>query len=171
MKSLVATLIDNPDSLFVGCAKVFVAYCVSEWLAAPALLRMVGVLCLVDVITALVSAEVRVIARIRRVVLTIILTLTVQYFYTQLKVETQFNIGFDLASMVAGFFIIQELIVITNNCSDGGTKLPPKWMRFLKRAEGVLSADEVEDAALNLRQSQERTALAKLQDDRRDSQE
>ncbi len=131
----------------------------SLWLSIDVDLRILALLCVADVLLNLLNPVVSLWKTTRRLAGTFILVGIVHIVYRLAKEQTGLNLGFDLASVVSGFYCLGEAIFILKGIDAMGIDIPPALLSLVSKAEGLTGHDKQEIAALQLKQSQENVAL------------
>ncbi len=143
----------------VTTAKWGISLIASAWLAIDVDLRILALLCIADVLIVLFNPVASLWKTARRLAVTLILVGTVHIVYRLAKDQTGLNLGFDLASVVSGFYCLGEVIVILKGVSAMGIDIPPALLDLASKAEGLSGHNKQEIAALQLKQNQENVAL------------
>ena len=136
-----------------------ISFAASMWLAIDVDLRVLAVLCVADVLVGLINPAVSLFKTARRLAGTFIIVGTVHIVYSMARAQTGLNLGFDLGSVVSGFYCLGEAIVVLKGISAMGIDIPPVLLDLASKAEGLTGHDKQEIIALRLKQSQEDTAL------------
>ena len=131
----------------------------SMWLAIDIDLRLLAILCVADVLVGLLNPAVSLWKTAKRLTGTFILVGTVHIVYSLAKAHTGLNLGFDLGSVVSGFYCLGEAIFILKGIDAMGIQIPPALLDLASKAEGLTGHDKQEIIALKLKQKQEDIAL------------
>lgn len=148
------------DGILVVIVKFCISVVVGVWISVPAAVRVLCILSCIDVFTAFFNSKRHLRDVLRRVALSILLALTVDYVYNVAKIETGLNVGFDIATMVCSFYILGEIIFILQNCAEAGVSLPPALLTLISKAEGLTGVERQELNALSIRQTREVTIIS-----------
>lgn len=160
INAFLVTLMDK-DNQAVVYVKWVLAALAGIWVSVPAAVQLLCVLSVVDFGTALFDYHTSLRDLTKRLVLAIILTLSVHYCYTMAKAQVGLNLGFDVATVVASFYSLGEILAVMRNCARVGVRMPPRLIDLLSKAEGLTLEDKQELDAL--REKQTTVATAELQ--------
>lgn len=125
-----------PSSVFLVASKWLIAALIGFWVSVPLAMQTLVCVIVIDYATGLLRAS---IARrlssaaglrgLVKKVLTILLVLT-----AHLLVKAT-NLAWDFSMTIAGAFVANEVISITENCADAGVPIPPALLDVLLRAK------------------------------------
>ena len=125
-----------PDHWALNALKWIVAGCAAFWLSLPAAVQLLVVLSGFDLLSCLFTHRASLHATLKRIVVTLILTGAVEVVYVMAKDLSGFNLGFDIGTAVALFYVFGEMIELTLNCSTL-VRIPPPLVAFLEKAQGM----------------------------------
>lgn len=116
--------------------KVCLGAAVTLWISVPVAVQLLTLLFLFDIGSCLMTHRSSVQRTIRRAAVTSILCGAVYTTWFMAKNITGLALGWDVGSVVGGYYIIGELIEITLNC---GTVIgiPPKFVKWLETAQSM----------------------------------
>jgi len=132
-------------------ALAFVKWCLAWmlvfWIGLPAAVKLLVILCGFDLLSCLLTHRSGLRETLRRVSVTLLLCGAVHVVYATAKDLSGFNVGFELGTAVALFYVFGELVEITLNCSTVAP-IPPQLVSWLERAQGMTRTQKKQVAAL-----------------------
>jgi len=158
---------DAPTYIDSFLIKLGVSFIASVWTPMPFAIQVLCIVSLGELFTGLFNPTNRLFLNLKRISLSIILTLCVCSLIDTAKMRAGINIGFDMCSAVAMFYILGSSIKITQNLSMAGVNIPPVLLDFMEKAEGMtgsrLNAHHREQVATL--KAQQKVASDKAKDD------
>lgn len=128
--------------------KWLISFFVSIWVTIPLVIQTLFILSVVDILTGFFSPNHSFEKAIRRVCLALILVCTLKYAFFIAKDQANFSLGFDVATAVCTYYILNEILIIIRNCADGGLSIPPWLISILEKAEGAIGPPKKQETVV-----------------------
>jgi phage-related holin len=125
--------------------KASLAVLLGFWLTIPAAVQLLVVLSAFDVLSCLLTHRSSMRDTLRRIAGQLLLCGAIHVVFVMAKDISGFNVGFDMGTAVALFYVFGELLEVTLNCSTA-CRIPPKLVEWLEAAQGM-TGKQKEDLA------------------------